>query len=88
MRIGAYQFDVTGDIQKNTKIICEAIKKAAEAGVRFLVFPECAMTGYPPRDIESSVQVDFEEAERAYSKVQASVDDYGIFVLFYGRASY
>lgn len=81
MRIGAYQFDVTGDIQKNTKIICEAIKKAAEAGVRFLVFPECAMTGYPPRDIESSVQVDFEEAERAYSKVQASVDDYDIFVL-------
>lgn len=81
MRVGAYQFDVTGKIQKNTEIICDAIKKAAEAGVQLLVFPECALTGYPPRDIESPSLVDFEETERAYDKVQSLVDDYGISVL-------
>ena len=81
MRIGAYQFDVSGSIQKNTKIICDAIKKAAEAGVRLMVFPECALTGYPPRDIESSTQVDYEQVEKEYLKIQTEVDACEISVL-------
>ncbi len=26
---------------------------------QFLVFPECALTGYPPRDMEKASSVDF-----------------------------
>lgn len=62
MKIGAYQFAVTGDMERNFQTIKRAIAQAAQNGVRVLVFPECALTGYPPRDIASSATVDFEKA--------------------------
>lgn len=46
MIIAAYQFAVTGNIRDNLNRIRSAILQAAEAGVRLLVCPECALTGY------------------------------------------
>ena len=63
MKIGAYQFGVTGDIASNFETIKMAAAQAAEQGVRLLVFPECALTGYPPRDMENSAAVDFEKVD-------------------------
>lgn len=65
MRIGAYQFGVTGDIARNFETIKMAVAQAAEQGVRLLVFPECALTGYPPRDMENATAVDFEKVDRS-----------------------
>ena len=48
MKIGAYQFVVTGDIRENFACIEKAILAAARQNVRLLVFPECALTGIPP----------------------------------------
>lgn len=58
MRIAAFQFPVTGDVRRNYEYIRQAVLRAAESRVRFLVFPECALTGYPPRDFPSSAAVD------------------------------
>ena len=58
MKLGAYQFPVSGDIGKNMEKIKAAAALAASEGVRLLAFPECAVTGYPPRDIPSSAEVD------------------------------
>lgn len=51
MRIAVYQYAVTGDINNNFKKICQAIEKSRSEKVDLLVFPECALTGYPPRDV-------------------------------------
>ena len=59
MRIAAYQFAVTGDMVENFEKIKNAILLAKKNAVQLLVFPECALTGYPPRDIKSSAADDF-----------------------------
>ncbi len=70
MKIGAYQFRVNGNITYNFQKMKQAILQAANNGIRVLVFPECALTGYPPRDMTNSAEVDF-------AKVHACCDELG-----------
>lgn len=42
---------VVGDLSGNTKKITEYIEKSIELGTDLVVFPELAVTGYPPEDI-------------------------------------
>lgn len=82
VKIGAYQFAVTSDIDYNFVKIKNAIEKAVEKGVKLLVFPECALTGYPPRNINCSADVDFYKLDVVYEQLQELVDnnDIGIIV--------
>ena len=57
MRLAAYQFAVCGDIDHNLEIIKKAIVSASENKVDLIIFPECALTGYPPRDIAGSDRI-------------------------------
>ena len=81
MRIGAYQFAVSGSMENNYLIIRKAIRFAVEKGIRLIVFPECALTGYPPHDIEKPSAVEFEELDSIYEQLQSMVDRYGIHVI-------
>ncbi len=81
MRIGSYQFDVTGDIRTNFTHISEGIKKAGNAGIRLLVFPECAVTGYPPHCIKSAANVDFEAVNSIHEQLQALAIKYQMFLV-------
>ncbi len=81
MKIGAYQFGVSGMIQKNLERIKEAIVRASQEEVRLLVFPECALTGYPPRNIPSSADVDFSTLDAAHKELQMLANDYGIYLI-------
>lgn len=78
MRIAAYQFAVTGNIADNYEEIFNAIYRAKSNAVQLVVFPECALTGYPPRDIDSSSDVDFELVESKCSELQKLSDTEGI----------
>ncbi len=52
LRIGLCQINTTvGDIEGNTKKILDYIAKGKKMGVDLLVFPEMAVTGYPPEDL-------------------------------------
>lgn len=52
MRISLAQINPTvGDLQGNRKKIVSYIKKAVDAGSDLIVFPELAVTGYPPEDL-------------------------------------
>lgn len=52
LRIGLCQINSTvGDIFGNTKKIIDYIKRAKRQGVEIAVFPEMAVTGYPPEDL-------------------------------------
>lgn len=75
MRIAAYQFAVCGDIIQNLDIIEKAISKAKNQNIDLIIFPECCLTGYPPRDISKSSDVDFEMVSKACVKLQRIADD-------------
>ncbi|MFH2068410.1 MAG: NAD+ synthase [Candidatus Omnitrophota bacterium] len=52
VRIGLAQINVTvGDIPGNAVRIFDCIKRARKFGVDTVVFPEMALTGYPPEDL-------------------------------------
>jgi NAD+ synthase (glutamine-hydrolysing) len=51
-RIAVAQLNfLVGDIKGNTQIILECIQKAKHASVDLLIFPELALSGYPPEDL-------------------------------------
>ncbi|WKZ18666.1 MAG: NAD+ synthase [Candidatus Jettenia sp. CY-1] len=52
MKIALAQINQTvGDFQKNIEKICSYINRARIQGVNLVVFPELAVTGYPPKDL-------------------------------------
>ncbi|MBN2001091.1 NAD+ synthase [candidate division KSB1 bacterium] len=52
IRIGLAQINPTvGDLSGNKKIIIENLLKCKSFGCDFAVFPELALTGYPPEDL-------------------------------------
>ncbi len=52
MRLAICQINNTvGDLPGNTNLIARFAEQAAGAGADLAVFPELALTGYPPRDL-------------------------------------
>lgn len=81
MRLGAFQFAVSGEISQNLAKIKAATIRAASEGVRLLVFPECALTGYPPRDVPTSSEVDFAELADAHEELRCIADQWNVFLI-------
>jgi len=51
MKIALAQINPTvGDFQRNTEKICSFIGRAKSQGADLVIFPELAVTGYPPKD--------------------------------------
>lgn len=52
MKIGLVQLNpVIGDFEKNCAKICEWSKRAKDEGCSLVIFPELAVSGYPPQDL-------------------------------------
>ncbi len=52
MKIALAQINPTvGDLEGNKAVILKNIEKAQKEGVDLIIFPELAVTGYPPRDL-------------------------------------
>jgi NAD+ synthase (glutamine-hydrolysing) len=52
LRLALAQIDTrVGDIEGNVEKISEQIARAREAGAELVLFPELAVTGYPPEDL-------------------------------------
>ncbi len=52
MRLALAQINTTvGDLDGNVSKILDFARRADEAGAELVVFPELALTGYPPRDL-------------------------------------
>ncbi len=52
IRLALCQIDaVVGDVSGNTERIAAAMREASAAGARIAVFPELAISGYPPEDL-------------------------------------
>lgn len=70
MKIAACQFAVSGDIQSNLSTIEKYVSHAAQQNAALIVFPECALTGYPPLNIPAAQSVDFCKLEEAHAKLR------------------
>ena len=81
MIIGAYQFAVTGNIDHNFRAIKQAIISASKKRVKLLVFPECALTGYPPRDIEHSSSIDLRYMDLCCNELAQLAKTYGMHIV-------
>ncbi|MBI2123023.1 MAG: NAD+ synthase [Armatimonadetes bacterium] len=52
LRVGMAQLNlIVGDLEGNTRRICEAIDHAKDLGVDIVCFPELSVPGYPPEDL-------------------------------------
>lgn len=81
MKIAAAQFKVSGSIPNNFEQMKDMILQAAEHKVRLLIFPECALTGYPPYDLPTSADTDFQMAAYYQKKLQALSDTHQIHLI-------
>lgn len=81
MRLGAYQFAVTGNLRDNLEKIKRAISKASTEGVKLLIVPECALTGYPPHDITSSNKINDDDVNSAIEELQKIVISEDMYIV-------
>jgi len=72
MRVALGQINTTiGDLAGNVDIMLRVARQAAQAGAELAVFPELALTGYPPRDLLEKPSF-FESAERELERLAAA----------------
>ena len=81
MKIGAYQFPVTGNIEENLSRILGAVEEAARCGTDLLIFPECAVTGYPPLEIPSPNVFNEALKEEAHRQIREAAVRNGMHLL-------
>lgn len=82
LRIALAQINLTvGDIRANAEKIIDCIAQSSKADVDIVVFPELAMTGYPPEDLLLKPQF-IKDNLGALEEVKESVDDLAVIVGF------
>jgi NAD+ synthase (glutamine-hydrolysing) len=86
MRLALHQLNaVVGDIPGNEAAIREGIVRAREAGAQVVVFPELAVTGYPPEDLLLKEHV-LRDARAAVERLAAEAEGIVALVGFPERA--
>jgi NAD+ synthase (glutamine-hydrolysing) len=88
MRIALCQINNTvGDLAGNTQLILRFAKQAAGQGAELAVFPELALTGYPPRDLVEK-EAFLQAAGAALTELTAATWNIplGLVVGYVGRA--
>jgi len=88
MRIALCQIDNTvGDLPGNSTLILQFARDAAARGAELAVFPELALTGYPPRDLVEKPSF-LQRTQEALQQLAAASADLplGLIVGYVGRA--
>jgi len=87
LRIATCQFPVTGDIRENAEYIKKFIREAGENNADIIQFPEAALSGYPPKDIPSFENYDWESLRKETRRIMSFAKESGIWVIM-GSAHY
>ncbi len=77
MRIALVQINpVIGDFENNSNKIITYAEKAYASGCRLVIFPELALSGYPPQDLleRQSFLIDYDLAQTALIKALPPLD--------------
>ncbi len=78
MRVASGQFELQLDLQANLEKIERLLERAAETEVDLIVFPELALTGYPPRDCQSLDFVDQDRTAQAITRLRQRAGELGV----------
>ena len=74
MRLALAQIDsVVGDLDGNRQRILTRLEQAREAGAELVLFPELAVTGYPPEDLLLRPSF-LQAAERTVGEIARATD--------------
>jgi deaminated glutathione amidase len=87
LKIATCQFPVSGDVHKNAKFIKDFIKEAAVEKADVVHFSEASLTGYPPVDIASFNNYDWDALSNETKEIMALAKQYNIWVVL-GSAHY
>ena len=89
MKLALGQINPTvGDLPGNVNRMIEVARRAAEGGADLVIFPELAVSGYPPRDlVEVPAYLDRNEAELARLARETATLTIGIIAGFVGRST-
>jgi len=80
LRVAAGQFQLEPNLKKNLEKIDEYLTEASDKKVDLIVFPELALTGYPPKDMEALNYVDQEKTEEALQYLQKRAKELAIAI--------
>jgi predicted amidohydrolase len=69
MRVAAFQFSGSDNIEANFLAIERGIIQASEQNVRFMITQECALCGYPPIETGKVAQIDYQQIEEAIDHI-------------------
>jgi len=86
-KVATCQFPVSGDIKSNAGYIKKFIKEAALNKADIVHFSEAGLTGYPPADIPSFENFDWEELRKETYDIITLAKEYSIWVIL-GTAHY
>jgi predicted amidohydrolase len=87
LKVATCQFPVTGDVQKNASFIKEFIKAAAGKGADIIHFSEASLTGYPPRDVPSFENFNWDGLCKETFEIMALAKQYNVWIIL-GSAHY
>ncbi len=89
MKLALGQINPTvGDLPGNVDCMIEVARRAAEGDADLVIFPELAVSGYPPRDlVEVPAYLDRNEAELARLAHETATLKIGIVTGFVGRST-
>jgi omega-amidase len=79
--VGAFQFAGSGDPMRNAAALERGMKQAAGRGVRLLATQECALSGYPGVDVESTATMDRTAQAQAARRVAELARRYRMYVV-------
>ncbi|MEE8592061.1 MAG: nitrilase-related carbon-nitrogen hydrolase, partial [Spirochaetia bacterium] len=80
IRLATAQFELTHNIDRNLEAILELSKKACAEGSRLIVFPECAISGYPGGDMVDLSGVDPYKVQDALQSISAQAAEMRMFI--------
>jgi predicted amidohydrolase len=81
LRVATCQFAVGRDIRRNSRKICELLRKAAKARADIVHFPECALSGYVGTDFPSFAGYNWELLKEETLKIMALAGKLGLWVV-------
>jgi len=87
LKVATCQFPVSGDVHKNATFIKDFIKEAAAQKADIVHFSEASLTGYPPVDITSFDNYNWDELNTETKEIMILAKQYNIWVVL-GSAHY
>ena len=81
LKIATCQFAVGRSIRRNSRAICEFIRRAGEAGADIVHFSECALSGYVGTDFPSFEGYDWDLLRAETEKIITLAGEVGLWVV-------